>query len=260
MLQWNGRAWDVKWVGGSAEQAISWAHVSNAYSVYRLWWAQNQRVYFMPIQRDIVNPLESTTLTYSANTEELITPWLDIGQDRDGLAKSVKIETFNCTATETLTLDYALNYATAYTAFTGGTITTNGVTEFLFPNTTTPAGSAFRSIRFRIRLVRGSTTTLSPQFLPPTFLYRVKLSAKYGFTVVVDLQKEYGNNTPQQMRDALRTALESNPLVELSYHNDTGTDYGATDRRFYVDLVDATNLEETGDSDVGTSTLTMIEG
>ena len=260
IIGWNEQAWDVKWLGGTAEQAISWAHVSNAYSTYRLWWAHNQRVYFMPIQRDIVNPLESTTLTFSAATEELITPWLDIGQDADGLAVSIKIETFTTTSTETLTLDYALNYSSTYTAFTGGTITTNGVTEFVFPNSTTPAGTAFRSIRFRIRLVRGSTTTLTPRFLPPTFLYRKKLPPKYGFSVELDLTQTYKNNTPQQMRDALRTALESNPFVEFSYHNDTGTDYGATDRRFYVDVVDATNLEETGDSDSGISTVVMVEG
>mgnify|MGYP001587717616 FL=1 len=260
ILGWNERAWDVKWLGGSGEQAISWAHVSNAYSVYRLWWAQNQRVYFMPLQRDIVNPLENTTLTYSAGTEELLTPWLDIGQDADGLALSVKIETFTCTSVETVTLDYALNYSTSYTSFTGGTITSNGVTEFLFPNSTAPTGTAFRSIRFRVRTVRGSTTTLRATFLPPTLLYRKKLSAKYGFSVELDLRHEYGNNTPQQQRNALRTALESNALVELSYHNDTGTDLGATDRRFYVDLVEATNLEETGDGDEGTSEVLMVEG
>lgn len=259
ILGWNEQAWDVKWLGGSAEQAISWAHVSNAYSTYRLWWAQNQRVYFMPIQRDIVNPLESTTLTFSASTEELITPWLDIGQDRDGLAVSVKIETFTCTSTETITLDYGLNYSTAYTAFTGGTITTNGVTEFLFPNSTDPTGTAFRSIRFRIRTVRGSTTTLRATFYPPTFLYRKKLPPKYTFILQIDLQKD-GTTTVKQMRDSLRTALESNPRVEFSFRNDTGTDYGATDRRFYVDVVKATNLQETGLDETGVSDLVLVEG
>ena len=211
----------------------------------------------MPLQRDIVNPLESTTLTYSAGTEELITPWLDIGQDSDGLAKSVKIEVFTATATETVTLAYALNYSATYTSFTA--ITTSGVTEFLFPNSTAPTGTAFRSIRFRVRTVRGSTTTLRATFLPPTFLYRKKLPAKYGFTVEIDLSKDY-KTTVRQMRDSLRTALESNPMVEFTYRSDTGTDFGASDRRYYVDVVEATNLEETGDNESGTSLVTMVEG
>ncbi len=257
ILGWNELGWETKWLGGSTEQAISWAHVSNAYSTYRLWWAQNQRVYFMPIQRDIVNPLESTTLTYSAGTEELITPWLEVGQDTDGLGLSVKIETFTCTSTETITVDFATNDSATYTNL--GVITTNGITEYFFPNNTTPNGTAFRSIRFRFRLVRGSTTTLTPRMLAPTFTYRKKLPARYGFSAELDLSRTYKSNTPQQMRDALRTALESNTLVELSYHNDTGSDLGATDRRFYVDLINATNLEETGDSDNGTSTVTMVE-
>ena len=258
ILGWNEAGWETKWLGGSAEQAISWAHISNAYSTYRLWWAQNQRVYFMPIQRDIVNPLESTTLTYSANIEELITPWLDVGQDADALALSFTIVTFDTSSTEAVQVAYALNDVETYTTL--GTITTDGITTYLFPNSTSPTGTAFNSIRFRIREVRGSTTTLTPHFLPPTFLYRKKLPAKYSFSAEVNLQKGYKNNTPQQLRDALRTAIESNLLVELSYHNDTGTDLGSTDRRFYVDVVSASNIEETGDSDVGTSIITMIEG
>lgn len=257
ILGWDELGWETKWLGGSAEQAISWAHVSNAYSTYRLWWAQNQRVYFMPLSRDIQNPLEQTTLTYSANTEELITPWLDIGQDTNGLELSLKVETFTCTATETVTPSYALNGSSSYTSFAG--IVTNTVTEYLFPNGTAPTGTAFRSIRFRFQLVRGSTNTLTPRFSGVTSLYRKKLPAKYGFTAELDLRHGYKNNTPQQMRDALRTALESNPLVELSYHNDLGTDLGSADRRFYVDLVEATNLEETGDSDVGMSSIVAIE-
>ena len=257
ILGWNELGWEVKWLGGSTEQAISWAHVSNAYTTYRLWWGQNQRVYYMPIQRDIVNPLESTTLTYSAATEELLTPWFEVGQDTDGVGLRYRIETFACTATETIVVDYAINDGAAYTAL--GTISTNGVTEYIFPNSTTPEGVEIRSIRFRHRLVRGSTNTLTPRFLPPTFIYEKLLPPKYGFSVEVDLQKEHGQNTPQQLRDALRTAIERRLLVEFSYHNDEGTDYGATDRRYYVHVMDATNLEETGDSDVGTSTVTMIE-
>ena len=258
ILKWNEHRWESAWLGGSAEQAISWAHVSNAYSTYRLWWAHNQRVYFMPLMRDIQNPRQNTTLTYAATTQDLITPWLDIGNDIDALGLSLKVETATTTSSETVVVDYALNYATAYTNL--GTITSNGVTEYLFPNSTTPSGTAFRQIRFRIRLLRGSTTTLSPDVIALTFLYRKKLSAKYGFSAELDLGREYKGNTAQQLRDALRTALESNALVELTYHNDTGTDFGATDRRFFVDVVEATNLEETGDSDSGVSTVIMVEG
>ena len=258
ILGWNEAAWECKWLGGSAEQAISWAHVSNAYSVYRLWWAQNQRVYFMPMSRDIVNPAENTTQTYSANTEELITPWLETGQDADALSLSLRIETLTCTSTETIVVDYAINDSSTYTNL--GTISTNGVTEYLFPNSTTPEGLAIRSIRFRLRAVRGSTTTLTPQFVPMIFLYRRKLPAKYEFEATLDLLKDYGDNTVKQQRTALRTALESGVMVEMSYRNDAGTDYGATDRRYYVDVVSATNLEETGENEVGESQVMMVEG
>lgn len=257
ILGWNERAWQVKWLGGSSEQAISWAHVSNAYSTYRLWWAENQRIYFMPLQRDITNPVEVTTLTYASTTQELITPWLETGQDADALALSLKVETATTTSTETVIVDYALNGSTTYTNL--GTITTNGVTEYLFPDSTAPTGTAFRAIRFRFRSVRGSTTTLTPDVISVVFLYRKKLPAKYGFSVDIDLQKDYAT-TVKEMRDSLRTALESNALVEFTYRNDTGTDLGSTDRRFFVDLTAATNLEETGEDESGISTVEMVEG
>ena len=261
ILGWNERAWEVKWLGGSAEQAISWAHVSNAYSTYRLWWAQNQRIYFMPVQRDIVNPLEVTTLTYAATTQETITPWLDPGQDSDTLALSVKIEVLTTTSTETVTVDYGLNYSSTYTSFTSpsGVITTNGVTEFPFPTDTAPTGTAFRSIRFRIRTVRGSTTTLTPDLISIVFMYQKEMPPKYVFRMEIDLQKDTGDNTVKQLRDSLRTALESTPLVEFAYRNDTGTDLGSTDRRYYVNVEEATNMEETGEDESGVSRLVLSE-
>lgn len=260
VLGWDEAGWDVKWTSGTDQERITAAHVSNAYDTYRLWFAQNLRISFLPLRRDIVNPNEITTLTYSAGTEELLTPWLDTGQDADSLALSVKVEVDDASSSETVTAAYATNYGSTYTTLGSAAITTNGTTEYLFPNSTTPSGTTFRAIRFRLRLVRGATTTASPAVLSITFLYRKKLPAKYGFNVTVDLSKEYGDNTVKQMRDSLRTALESTTLVELSYRNDTGTDLGATDRRFFVDVVEASNLEETGETETGESQLVMVEG
>lgn len=263
ILGWNEKAgWECKWLGGSAEQAISWAHVSNAYSTYRLWWAQNQRIYFMPLQRDIVNPTEVTTLTYAATTQELITPWLDPGQDVDSLALSLKVETATTTSNETVTVDYAINYSTTYTSFTSpsGVITTNGVTEFPFPTDTAPTGTAFRSIRFRVRTVRGSTTTLTPDVLSIIFMYQKKMPAKYIFEVDIDLQKDGPGGTIKEQRNTLRTALESTVLVQFTYRNDTSTDLGSGDRRYYVNVESATNMEETGEDESGVSRVVMGEG
>ncbi len=259
VLGWNERGWECKWLGGSAGQAISWAHVSNAYSTYRLWWAQNQRIYFMPLSRDIQNPQQITTMTYAATTEELITPWLDVGQDVDSLALGVKVELAEMTATETETLDYALNYSETYTAFTGGTVTADGVTEFLFPNNTAPTGTVFRSIRFRIRQVRGTTTTLKPSHLSLTFSYIKILPPQYGFNMELELESEYNSLSPKAMRDALRTIIESRQKVEFTYHSDSGSDLGGADRRFYVVVVSATNLEDTGDKESGTSQIAVVE-
>ena len=262
ILGWNEAGWECKWIGGSSEEAITWAHVSFAYSEYRLWWAQNQRVYYMPLQRDIQNPQQNTTLTYASTEQELLTPWLEVSQESNGLALSLKVETLGCSSNETVDVDYALNYVESYTNL--GTITSNGITEYLFPNSTAPAGTAFRSLQIRCRLVRGSTTTLTPDITGITLLYEKNLPPKYQFQADLDLTNapdgNYKGQTNGQLRDALQVAKESSTLVEFTFRNDTDTDLGTADRRYYVKVYDSTDMQETGEDESGTSQVMLIEG
>jgi hypothetical protein len=250
---WDERGWEIKWLGGASGTAITAAYVSNAYSVYRLWWAQNQRIYFMPLRRDITNPTEISSLTYATSAEH-ITPWFTADQnDVDKLAMQLLVECKTMTANETAVIDYALNYADS-TWTNLGTISINGITTYNFPNSTTPTGTAFRAIRFRITLARGSTTTLTPDVVSLTFIYRKKLPAKWQHSFTVDLDSEYAGRSPKDMRSDLITAIESTAKVEFTHRSDTGGT-----RNFYVDVVSATGLENTGDDERGTSQVTVVE-
>lgn len=253
ILGWNERGWQVKWLSSSSTQSITYAHVSNAYSVYRLWWAQNQRVYYMAIPRDIVNPLELTTFAYAASAEHE-TSWFNAGQiEVDKLALELRVEVTGASSTETVTVSYGTNYSTSYTQL--GAISSNGITTYRFPDSTTPSGTEFRGIRFKFALARGSTTTLAPDVLSAVLVYRKKLPAKYLHECEIDFSvQDYKGRSPAQRRAALITAIESATLVEFTFRDDSGGT-----RNYYVDVAQATGLEFTGHDERGSSIVTMIE-
>lgn len=253
ILGWNGRAWEVKWLGGTSTKAIDYAHVSFAYSKYRLWWAHDERIYYMALQVDIANPSEVSDFPYAlSGTHE--TPWFTAGQEEvNKLVLALVVEVKGSSANETVSISYGLNYATSWTAL--GTITSDTpVTTYRFPNSTTPTGTVFQAVRFKVDEARGPTTTLTPDLLSLTMEYRKKLSPKWGHTVEVDIKKGYKGKTAKELRAALLTAIEAEELVEFTFRDDDGDT-----RNFYVDLTGGTGLEETGLNERGTSILTLVE-
>jgi len=253
ILGWDTQGWQVRWLSDALTQAITYAYVSNAYSTYRLWWAHNARIYYMSIPRDIVNPNELATYPYAASAEHE-TAWFDAGQvEVTKTALELRVETAGCTSTETVTPSYGTNYSTSYTALTA--ITSNGVTSYLFPDSTTPTGTDFRAMRFKFALARGSTTTLKPDVISATLIYRKKLPAKYGHEFEIDFTVPvYAGRTAAERRAALITAMESTTLVEFTFRDDSGND-----RNLYVDVVQATGIEATGRDERGKSTVTTVE-
>lgn len=256
ILGWDTHGWEVKWLGGETAKAISFAYVSYAYSVYRLWWAHNQRIYYMALPRDIINPNELTTFAYAASGEHE-TPWFSADQvEVNKTALELRVETAGCSSTETVVVSYGLNYADTYTSL--GTITSNGITTYYFPSGTdasgTNTGTDFRAMRFKVALARGSTTTLSPDVISITLSYRKKLPAKYGHIVTVDLTDSYAGRSPDEMRAALITAIESTTKVEFTFRDDSGAD-----RNYYVDVLQADGLEATGHDERGESQILLVE-
>ena len=255
ILGWNGQGWQVKWLSTGATLGISSGHVSFAYSKYRLWWAHNQRVYYMSLPRDVVNPSEITTFAYAASADHELT-WFNADQvEVDKLALELRIETFNCSATETVAVSYGVDYSTTYTSL--GTISTTGITTYYFPSGTDASaantGTAFRAMRFKVSLARGGTTTLSPDVVSITLSYRKKLPAKYIHTVDLNLMGHYDGRSPKEQRAALVSAIASSAKVEMTFRNDSGLS-----RNLYVDVIQATGLESTGEDERGTSTVTMV--
>lgn len=254
ILGYDELGWQVKWHLTDTQEQVTYGIVSSAYTEYRLWWGSGTGVYYMDLPQDIINPTEVTTFEYGLSGQHE-TPWFSAGQTEvTKTALSVIIETEDTSSTETIAVSYALNYDEA-TYVTLGTISAPGKTEYRLPSTATPEGVAFRSIKFKLLLARGSTNTLSPDATSLTLTYRKKLTARWGFTVDVNLNAEHKGNTPKQMRDAIVDAVEGDTLVEFTYRDD---DTG--EQNYYVDVVSAAGLERTGNDQRGETTLVLAEG
>ena len=258
ILSWDGRGWGVEWVSDSNTQAIDTAIVSNAYSGYRLWWGQDEQIRRIDLPVDIINPDEVDDYDYRDGTVYHETPWVDIDQaDVDKLALALKAETRNCSSDETITISYATNYSTSFTSFTS--ITSDGVTTFPFPDSTTPTGTTFNAIRFKVGMDRGAANVnSSPDLVALTFEYRKKLEHReaLGFTIDFSFKGEYAGNTAAQLRAALLAAVQSNTMVELTYRDDQSS---GNPRNYYVDIITDTNLETTGYLEVGEANIMAVE-
>ena len=241
LLAWDTRGWQVLWESAANTEAITASYVSNADGGYRLWWGHNRRVLYMDLPVDIVNPHETNDRNYgSAATHDY--PWLVAGEETNGLALRMNVHVADSSSTETVAVSYATNFSESFTTL--GTISSDGITTYDFPNATTPTGTAFRAIRPRVALARGTNTLLSPDVIAVNFEFRKKLTPQYSWRVLLDLSDEYAGQSTNEMWADLRTAVASSALVNFTFRDDTA-------RTYYVDVTlqgqEETGLDETGE-------------
>ena len=282
LLAWNEQGWEVKWVSSVTDNNQMRAGiVANAYAgtgakkstKYRVYWGENETLHFMQLPVAVENPRQRTTFEYAASGEH-ITPWFSANQSEvEKLALRLKVEVENASSTEYVVCSYALDGNDADSAwvrltdshttdstFTGSSadpinsISGSGITAFLFGGVSAPAGTAFRSIRFKFELARGNDRAKSPDIRSITLEFRKKLPAKWGHSVTVDLQHPYGGRSTNELRAALVAATEASSLVEFTFRDD-----GSNERNYYVDVSAVEGLEFTGHNESGTTKILLVE-
>jgi hypothetical protein len=258
VLGYNESGWEVKWAASGNDQGkkITAGFVSDvggtltSTNPYRLYWGFDGDLYYQQLQSDVINPTQVVNYSYEDSVDGIhYTPWFSADQvEVDKLALKLKAETATCNSNQTIKIEYALDYDETYT--TMGTITTNGITTYTFGSN---AGTAFRSIQFKITLAT-NTTNASPDLISLTLEYRKKLNTKFGWAVNVDLNKGYKGNSAKAMRSSILSAIQSNTLLEFTYRDDS-----TTNRNYYVDITSAQGLEETAFDERGTTQLLLTE-
>jgi len=265
ILGYNDMGWEVKWESDEKGKGLDSIHVSDAYEKYRVYWGHNNKVHFMDLPKDIINPSEVEEFAYATSaTHE--TPWFNAGQSEvDKLALKLRIEAQDLSSTETIKIEYALDYADSAANYTEAVETLNssamgassGTYTYTFGSS---LGTAFRAIKFRLTLNRSTATTSglekfsTPDVVSLTLEYRKKIAAKWGHTVDIDITNEYKGNVPKDLRAALVTAIESTTLVEFTFRDDSGGT-----RNYYVDVVGAQGMEFTGHDERGSTTIQVVE-
>jgi hypothetical protein len=252
IFAWDRIGWQVVWESADSTEGITTAVVAGAYGKHRLWFAQNQRIFYMDLPRDIVNPTQVSDYEYASAYTHL-TPWFTAGQTEvSKLALLLRAETINPTTSETLTIGYRLNYSTgAFTTWTAISVT--GETALPFPVTGDAVGVEFRAIQFQIVAAQGSSNKNTPDLVSLTLEWRKKLPLKWTNTVeLVIADKPDRKTTAKAQRAAIRTALGAGTLVKL----ETGPD---SDQTYLGDLKLAPGVRLSGTDKRGSIKITHVE-
>ena len=261
LLSWDGQGWQVLFVETSiVTQDLLVLNGTGVSTRLYFRGAANGKMRSIQFAPDVQNPKQISGYTYAASAVHK-TPWFNAKQEE--VAKTlteIRVDVQDTTANETVKVDIAYDYAegAADASYTNlGTITANGTTSYLIPNSTTPSGTDFRAVRIKLtlkNLVGGGANTSSPDVTSVTLVYRKKLPVKWTHRCRIDLRKEFGGKTPKELRADLQTAVRVTTKVEFTFRDASGTA-----RDFYGDIVQATGLENTGLDETGESEITFVE-
>jgi len=243
IMSYSGTGWQVFWAAGSTGGSMHTGAVSSAYD-YRLWFDHDDTLYYIQLERSILNPLKLTSHNYASSAFH-VTPWFD-GNWQVGNKRALAL-TLNCSGmseNETVVVKYRTDHS--YTNLgsgwtTLGTISSNGETTYKFPNSSTPTGVTIRSIQFRFDLARGSTTTNTPDIQYAVFEYQKLLPRTWNYSFTVDCSRSFDGKSPKQLLSALKTTAEKESLVTFTYNDTT----------HYVEVLDAQGDVQSGENREG---------
>jgi hypothetical protein len=215
--------------------------VSSAYNTYRLWWAHNQRVYYMQLPVDVINPTQTSEQNYDT-TAELETPWFDGGvSNQDKLALSLWVDSTHPSSDATLKFEYAIDLIESYTTL--ATKTATGESEYTLPSSSDVTGVTNRYIKFRVTWTRDSTVTATPDLHKMFLTYRKRVPAIFGVRALIKVERTVAGVPPSQQVKNLLAARYSNPLVEVTWRSDDGTN---NPQNYYMDVLNLQVSDRSG--------------
>lgn len=148
------------------------------------------------------------TDTFAASGAYLITGWTDGGfSDFDGTLFRLSIDAFSLTTTETVKVEYQLDNnesgdwiqmvssGNVASVFDQNTRTLYFAQPSGLDNPQPKKGIAFRTVRFRITLNRGSNATLSPEIRALTLVYLKTPNLRTQWTFRVDVSRMIERST-----------------------------------------------------------------
>ena len=257
VLAYDGVGWQELWAPRNAEgveqhEVLQDILVASIYGEYSVWiGAEELKVIDIPF--DVVNPMDFDPTRRYAAWGQAITPWFNANEaELDKVALEFKVEALNLSSTETLTVEYGLNYDedTWYPIVTD--LAESGLSRYPQPSQDDREGIPFRELRFRITAKSGNAE-VSPDLNVIGVEFKRHLLTKWGFAIQVDLNYSELGLSPIQQRDNLVAVSESDVLVPFSYTRDDGEE-----EVFWVDVATPDFTEQASEGPVY-ATLRLIE-
>jgi len=223
IMAYDTLGWQCKWLSGTAGKAIKCALLSSAYDEYRLFFATNNKVYHLPVERNLRNPLKIPSFPF-AESGVHITPNFDGGWLGDKLGLSVPINVKGMSSTEKITIKYRIDQQdtdidTGWTTL--GIIEEDGEHELKLPKGSNK-GLVFKSIQFKYELERGATDTLTPDILWVKLKYLKLLETKWGWTVTIDCSQKYKESSKSELIQKVKEIVATKTLQEFTFKDDAG--------------------------------------
>lgn len=226
LMAYNESGWQCRWIDSSVGRPCSFGIVSNVYT-YRVWFIVDKKIYYMPLNRSLHNPIQVPTSTYASSGTH-IASWFDGGwQVGTKTAINLRISARNVSATETITVSYRLNHA--YTDVPSGWTTLGtvnlaelpegyGIAEFAFGS---GYGIEFNAIQFKFEFARGSSNTATPDMQWYCLSYIKNMPLSWGWSFRVDCTEPYNGRNPSQIIDELIVIANKTVLVDFGFRDDT---------------------------------------
>ena len=256
---YNERGWRIIWSSGELTglDAFVAPPIASTYGGYRLYWiyASNATAIgkHISLPQGIVNPSQSPSFPFESGAKTHETPWFDAGVvHQNKLAVEVRLETTNPTSSETVLVEYATNYVESYTSL--GTISATGETTYHLPTSGNHVGVEFRSIKFRLTLTRGGTSTNTPDVIKCALLFMRTWDDLRGYSVTIELTEGWGGLTVLQQREALDTLFGTKTLVDFTFRDESDDT-----ENHMVTVRGYSSLEQPGHSNIGQWQIQLVE-
>lgn len=262
VLVFNGKGWHPIRNSESSTQSIT---ASRPIVVGGLSSTIIERLYFVEhddgngyhvrwINTDALrqHPLTNTTRTYcTAGNIEL--PYFAGGYEaQQKTALKIRVKLLGAGTTETVQVAYRLDGSTGAYTNLGSAVNSDTETTIYFG--TNSEGLAFKSIQFKLSLVRGATTTSAPklEYFHLDFIRNPEVLR--GFNVTIDCTSEIGGETVSEQVDRLWAIIGTSTLGTFSYRDDAGNT-----RSYLVKAMVPQGMEETAHDERGVYRLFLVE-
>ena len=255
ILQWNdSNGFQVLFEAEGDNLAIESLHVSDAVTNYRCWFGYNDAVWFVRLHDTVGNPGQVQGWTYSDQVARHETPWTNEDTIDSKVLLELRINTKDLTSAIYIKPYFAIDDSFSWTeitdSFTNSAIgpdfditndrleASTAVNTFKFPSVAAPAGTEYRTLRWRFDGATG-TSTITPDMIEAWYTFVTQADNKLSFAFQLDMTQDAPDGrSPLEQQIDFDTALASKILVTFTHKS------GKDD--FYVDVSLGESDEESG--------------